>query len=1022
MSKNIKLLFSGKDNERLQPVLTALKSRGIRTSAAKETIRKRDFVLAVLSENFLADPALCGILLDLLAAGNENVLPLQMGSCDLPENLKNALYSKNILFSAERDPDLIAERIFAALPQKKNLLPYVLSIAGVILLAIIAVILWRSFNHEEQASEVIPVMDSIYIPENLGLTEEDLAEVRCVVIIGEHFTWYNNENRQRRPENSEWPDMLYQLANASNVSGGSVFDWYWHEDGSKASMTSYDLSFLSYMPKLEELHMAKVRLEEAPDLTALSKLGVVWALDCEMSDIEWLASSNVHKVQIRCDADYSPLSRCENLTCAILDIFHGSQADLSAFSPANLQELDLVCWNRDSADLSGLSSCDYLQKLHLGSVPVRDLSFLNGKKYLSYLSLEYMDKLQDISVLHQLGSLRDLTIHECHSIPDYSPISDCVSLTSIRIYDRSDRLIDTSFLRGHPKLTDIEISIDRMTDLNFLGDIGSRNTGIDFAFAGSAGDYSGLGLVKNYNSLAMEPGEEVLQQLFTYLGEISVTDLRLSRFRSVDLTNMPDVKNSLCLDRCSNKDLSTLPDGLRLNHVELENCSAIRSLEGIQKLQNFGIDGSGSLRVYNCPLLIDWNALSGLDLYSIEITGGFAIPSFDDLNTTKLRLDSVAEISDLSFLRNMNSSRAHTFELVGLEEVKDLSVLNLFHGAYLAVEPQLADQARELVKSGNFEEFRIEYPDGGWQLDLSDLELNSLEELKELPSSMLKRIKSLNIAGDMLFSWEQYEIYEDWSLKNKNGLPLLCLRDRDTGELIKIQQGNISDITIFSELTGLEELNLYYQPIKNMNGIQTFSSLRRFTAAFCPDLTDVSALFTLQDLAYINLSFSPLSSIQGIQNLTQLLELNIINTGVTDFSPLAECDFRAAYEQGGFSIYLNELKLVKDDLDVLGSIKKFNILSFTDQDPAVWMPLLQNSEIHYFDAAGDIRNNTNLATLVEDHPELNSLYIGYCEKITDLTPLLALDDLEQVTVHKDMKKAIKSLEGLDYRFELRIEG
>ena len=65
--------------------------------------------------------------------------------------------------------------------------------------------------------------------------------------------------------------------------------------------------------------------------------------------------------------------------------------------------------------------------------------------------------------------------------------------------------------------------------------------------------------------------------------------------------------------------------------------------------------------------------------------------------------------------------------------MKNLSPLSRFHGQYLAVSPQLQEQAEDLVKAGNFWEFRIEYPEGGWEMDDMDFSLLSLDELETLP-------------------------------------------------------------------------------------------------------------------------------------------------------------------------------------------------------------------------------------------------------------------------------------------------
>ena len=57
--------------------------------------------------------------------------------------------------------------------------------------------------------------------------------------------------------------------------------------------------------------------------------------------------------------------------------------------------------------------------------------------------------------------------------------------------------------------------------------------------------------------------------------------------------------------------------------------------------------------------------------------------------------------------------------------------LKSFHGSYLKVPPQPADQAEELVAAGDFGSYEIAFPEGGWDLnDLDDFQLLSLDELE----------------------------------------------------------------------------------------------------------------------------------------------------------------------------------------------------------------------------------------------------------------------------------------------------
>ena len=77
----IKLLCSEADRTALEPVLAALRGQGLHVSEA-QTAGKDDTVLAALSERFYADAEKTDSLLGLVAAGAENVLPLQLDGAD----------------------------------------------------------------------------------------------------------------------------------------------------------------------------------------------------------------------------------------------------------------------------------------------------------------------------------------------------------------------------------------------------------------------------------------------------------------------------------------------------------------------------------------------------------------------------------------------------------------------------------------------------------------------------------------------------------------------------------------------------------------------------------------------------------------------------------------------------------------------------------------------------------------------------------------------------------------------------
>jgi hypothetical protein len=98
-------------------------------------------------------------------------------------------------------------------------------------------------------------------------------------------------------------------------------------------------------------------------------------------------------------------------------------------------------------------------------------------------------------------------------------------------------------------------------------------------------------------------------------------------------------------------------------------------------------------------------------------------------------------------------------------------------------------------------------------------------------------------------------------------------------------------------------------------------------------------------------------------------------------------------------------------------------------DPVRYVSVLEGKEIRSFQAdsgfsrectAEDV--NALFAEFVRNHPELMELDIPWNEGITDLTPVLELENLQKVRISTNMEAARASLEGAEYNFRLEIEG
>ena len=1018
MSKKvIHLLCSDGDRAALQPVLDALQAKGLRVSG--EVPEKNDLVLAVLSEAFYADNDKTDALLDLLAAGAENVLPLQLDGVPIPDAIKNALYARNIIPAAGRDAAHTAERIAAAIPHMPPVLPKLLIAGAVVLAAIIGLLIWRSSGNGGPNPETEPA-EQIYIP--AGLTEEDLAAIEDVVIVGDYFGYYTDADFREAGEHwlNVYDDVAYRTFD------DDVPRWISKEDGHAYTMTRYDdLRFLELMPKLRFLELVNVEAgaDSLPDLSEAAILEGVSLSDCEIDSLDWLTGAHMHDFDMHSTqvTDFAPLSSCERLRTVFLDFYQIEEADLSAFAPTALEHLE-ICNGQDlrgGLDLSALSACTKLRECRLDAdLPLADLSFLADASKLEALYIYNLHELRDISALNGMKNLKNLDIQYCERVTDYTPIAGCSSLEQIHLQCdyNPDALRDASFLADLPRLWDIGLYSCNLNDLDFLE--GKPDNGsLCLGFAGDIRDYSGLATIKHYDWLHLNPrrvdGSRFgdLSAVLPYLEGAEVKNLHLHDCGGIDLGLLPKVTESLEIWYGDLTDLSTLPDW-GIKKLMLYDCQYLTSLDGIQSLPAYTQPGSLTLAVAGCPHLRDWSAIENASLSGLELQGVYSLPVFDGIGFGSLRLESIEDLSDLSILSALSDGHScNSIALVGLDAISDLTPLRRLQIKHLQIPPQVADQAEELVEAGIVGDYEVAYPDGDWQPFDGRVELLSLDELDTLPSSLLQRVECLCIAGDTLFDFDRYDIWEDWEHRNRNGNPALQLHDRETDAVTPLSPGVITDLSSLSALTGLRELYLVGQPIQSLDGIQVFSFLEEFSAKGCAELTDASALFALPELRWVELKCTPVDSIQGVQNLPELRYLNVSNTKVEDLTPLAECDFSAAEEDIGFDLDCNELKLGEEDFAAIAHIRRFGGLAFTDADPAVWISALSDSEIHYFGAAGDLRSNEDLAAFVSDHPELRQLFLGWAEDITDLTPLLALENLERVEINGDMREAIASLDG-----------
>ena len=1038
--KKITAILSPADREKAQPILDALAKRGLRLAGEKDG----KAALLFLSEAFAKDEEAQERFFALDSA-ERTIIPVDLDGAAQSELVRSALIAKNAIAASGRTPEEIAGRVADALafregPDKRIWTRRILRIAVAALILGAAAWIWKTIPHGgggETPGGGTEIVSPAY---DFGLTQEDLAAIRDVVIVGDKLGFFTDADWKNY---GGWPDWShYAYLNEDNE-----VRWYSTEDGHEFGMQRYDdLRVIGMMPNLHYLTLICVETDALPDLSGAKYLESVTIESCGIDSLAWLAGSPMNTLSLRFTPvkDFGPLTDCARLTDLRIDMFGtAGQADFSAFAPPNLVNLSM--WHANAGgtlDLSAMKVCTKLFSVHLGDLPVKDLSFLSDaaavrelsindlrqieslagieKMPLKWLRIEHCDALRDISAVAEPPALATLEIRDCGSLRDFSPIGGCGALTEIGLCDLG-ALREASFLASAPGLKSITIEGTTLRDVDFLeGYPESRR--LQLKLNCRVEDLSGLRHVKNYDILSFSPRSDTnrrgsMAQIYPYLEGATVRELELYDCTDLELSRLPTVTTDLTINRSDLDSLEDMPEW-NLSKLRLDDLQYLTSLDGIEHLRAFTSGFRLALEIGDCPRLEDWSAIENTVINRMWLKGLYYLPRFETIGLNRLELIGI-ETEDLSFFDAMEEGRSITQLLLrNMEQLRDISALRRLKIDELSVPPQVADQAEDLRASGAVRSVEVLYPDGGWEQDQSEIALLSLDELDTLPKALLRRVRFLCVAGDRVADQDRYDTRDDWDHLLARDIPGTLLWDRESGEEIRVPNGKITDLKLFSDLTGLEQLDISSQPLGSLDGIQSLEGLKELRVSRCPKLTDVSAAFTMQELEQLSLSYTKISSIQGVQNLERLRELKIESCAVTDISPLEECDFSYAYEQGGLQLSVGGLRL--EDLSPLSGIRSFAWLCVNGLDADLWLGEVENSEIRGLCAHYADMDQAQLESLLASHGELERLEMPYNRRVTDLTPLLDMENLRQVTVSGNMKDAVASLDGQDLPFELEI--
>lgn len=1007
------VLFDQSDREQVLSVLKAMDGRGIRFCGVekenRKAVRKALAVLAFLSEKFVQDEHQQAAF---FAAKDTGVpmIPILLGNFQMPEIMQQAMYAKNILM-ADRypTPKALADRILTAevfanptvtIAQKKasrlKLAGAVACVATVLLLTVFAM-----SPKQEAAPAPTEVVPEYYNP--FGMTQADLEAVRYAVIIGDHYRFITPDDMYQSPCFTTCNDLGHREWHEDGAR------WYWVEDGSEAILTEYDLSFLQMFPNLISLQMAMVQTDALPDLSSLTNLRELHLYDCTLKDISGLAGTPLAEFLSESTPiqDCSPLTDCPKIQNVIINLADGQNPDFSGFAPESLLHLEV---NGSGTPFifqpEHFQQCVKLRDLRLTNCGNQGLEVLSGLNSLQRLYLQNMPQLWDVSAIGSLRNLEALEIWDSSSLYNVSPIGQCTGLRTLQLVGIPAS--DVQFMDNLIYLTEIGLHAQQ-TNLDFLRCLKNKS-GVNLYFSGPIQDFSALASINSFNYLHVNLWNRSYHELVEpYLENCTVNNtLNLYDCRDVRLEHLPHINRELYIQYGDLQNLEGIPENI--SYLRLETMQQLTSLSGLENVNRLL-----SLTVNGCLRLKDWTALNGQSLHELTVGGMMNLPEFDSFTVRgSLTLDSIPGLTDLNCLADMPNKKLN-LSLPGMEAKADISALNTMEGFVLSVAPEQEIPAMKLVEDGNFQRYEIVFPEGEWRTDLRYTP-ESLEELEILPEVILQGITRLCILGDTVFDQDVYEVWDRW--EGDSSYPIL--HNRETGEEIRVNYGSFTDFSRLEKMTGLRELVLMYQPLSSIEGIQHMDLLGYLNVGYCKNLVDISPAFTLSWLQSLDFQNTMVSSIQGIQNLPRLENLNMCSTRVTDLSPIALCRFDFAQNQNG--VGLNCADIPVTDTTALYSISHYSWLGANG--------IVENAQVFFTHMNGKnvdgislncVKTQEDLQALVEALPLLHRLYMWETEDITDLSPLLALPELEEIHIGGELRHEADLLRVQNPHFEIYVE-
>ena len=199
MKRVVYPLFAPADESKVLPILDALQKKGVSVRSRKAAAAKRDVLLLFLSQALTADSPEADEFFR-LNAGRELVIPVNLDGSAPPEELQRALMARHGLDGQKYGPEELADRIAtAAMGDRRNRLPLILSLAAAVTLLVVGgIVLFQKRQAPPPPLPPTPIpatpTPEPVFPKEVDLTLQELEQVHELIIVGDGFYAFSEDD------------------------------------------------------------------------------------------------------------------------------------------------------------------------------------------------------------------------------------------------------------------------------------------------------------------------------------------------------------------------------------------------------------------------------------------------------------------------------------------------------------------------------------------------------------------------------------------------------------------------------------------------------------------------------------------------------------------------------------------------------------------------------------------------------------------------------------------------------------